>query len=148
MCFWAGELANLRPDVSITYGPRSEGLLGNSREFLSIRQVPMIRRALNFDGDSCRWVVNVSAKLSVRREPIDVRPESDSLHHSGDLDFLADFHDLQPTGAAARERSRLRSSQASHSVNPSRVWQETRTMSMLRCTRRAFSSAAAILNGT
>ena len=92
MCFWAGELANLRPDVSITYGPRSEGLLGNSREFLSIRQVPMIRRALNFDGDSCRWVVNVSAKLSVRREPIDVRPESYSLYDPGNLDFLADLH--------------------------------------------------------
>ena len=62
-----------------------------------------VRRALNFDGDPCRRITDIAAEVSIRREPMDVRPESDSLHDPGDLDFLADLH-----GDSGGGRSRAR----------------------------------------
>src|SRR5271169_2170869 len=89
-------------------------LLGKMRD-----EIPdQVRRALNFDGDSCRRVADVSAEVSISGEPINVRPEPDPLYDPGYLDLLADLHDQQDADAVARDLSRLRSSQASHSAIP------------------------------
>jgi len=50
--------------------------------------------ALNFDGDSCWRVADVSDEAPVLGEPIDVRAEPDSLYDPGDLDLLADLHEV------------------------------------------------------
>ncbi len=55
-------------------------------------------RALNFDQNSCRRIADVSAKVAISCKTIDVRPEPDSLHDTGDLDFLADLHDVSRGG--------------------------------------------------
>ncbi len=109
---------------------------GKSRRFLRQAQDKVVHeldRSLNFDCDAGGCIPDRPGQIKFGGEPKDVRAESNSLHNSGNSDFPANLH-KEPRMAMPPRASCLPAalpcSQRSHSANPSRVWQETRTISI------------------